>query len=170
MDSQCIIAEFETTDKAQLGLEVLAKAGYGEQNVSFVSRNDDPQLGKIVKLEQDASNPVSTVSGAGIGGLLGGALAAPVAVSTLIGPIILIGPLVGVGLGAMIGSMVGGAKTPGLHDDEDWHYADSVREGAVLVIVTGEDSELNEAEASLRTAGPASLRRYRQPTEGNGAV
>jgi len=170
MENQCIIAEFETTEKARLGLEVLAKAGYGERNVSFVTRNDDPQLGKIVKLEQDASNPVSTASGAGIGGLLGGALAAPVAVSTLLGPIILIGPLVGMGLGAMIGSMVGGSSTAGPHDDQDWNYADSVREGAVLVIVTGDDSELNEAEASLRTTGPASLRRYRQPTEGDGAV
>ncbi len=40
MYSECIIAQFDDVQKARLGLEVLAKAGYGEEYVSVVTRHD----------------------------------------------------------------------------------------------------------------------------------
>ena len=160
MYQQCIIAQFADTQKARLGLEVLAKAGFDETHVSFVSRHDDPALAGILKLEQaEETRAVGSGTAAGIGGLLGGALAAPVAASTLLGPFLLVGPLVGVGVGAALGGMLGGAQW-GVPHEAGETYETAVRDGAVLVIVTGDKSELYEAEASLKTAGPESIRRY----------
>lgn len=163
MYDQCIIAEFENTQKARLGLEVLAKAGYGEDQVSFVSRSDDPQLGNVAKLEKDAADEGEGSTGAGIGGLLGGALTAPIAASTLLGPFILVGPLVGVGVGAALGGMLGGAQQWGVTPEAGETYEKSVRDGAVLIIVTGDKVALREAEASLKTVGPESIRHFATP-------
>lgn len=162
--SRFLIADFDSAEKARLGLEILAKAGYGEQHVSFVARSDAPELQQIAKLGEKHSSPTGIWSGAGLGGLLGGALTAPIAVSTLLGPFLLVGPLVGAGVGAMIGSLLGGAKEHGSHADSGYGYAESVQNGGVLVIVTGDDAELHEATASIKTAGPRSVHRFTHST------
>lgn len=163
MYEQCIIAQFDNTEKARLALEVLAKAGYGEQQVSFVSRSEDPQLGNVSEMERDAADEGGGSAGAGMGGLLGGALTAPIAASTLLGPFILAGPLVGVGVGAALGGMLGGAQQWGVTPEAGETYEQSVRDGAVLIIVTGDKAELREAEASLKTVGPESIRHFGTP-------
>lgn len=159
MHDQCIIAEFENTQTARLGLQVLAKAGYGEDQLSFVSRSDDAELEEITKLAEDAPGKGAGAS-AGIGALLGGAFTAPLAASTLVGPFILVGPLVGVGLGAALGGMLGGAQRWGVDEEAGATYEEKVHAGHVLVIVTGSDNELREAEASLKTTGPLEIRRF----------
>ncbi len=163
MSTQCVIAEFSNVSSARVGLEVLAKAGYGEDHVSFVSRTDAPELAEIEKLCEQATGNVGTATGAGIGGILGGALATPIAVSTLLGPFILVGPLVGVGLGAALGGMLGGAQEWGVDERANESYETKVKAGSVLVIVTGVDYELNEAIASLKTSGPTHIQRFARP-------
>lgn len=160
MQQQCIIAQFENVTKARLGLEVLAKAGFGQDQVSFVSRSDAPELAAIGKLRQEADAETDSSAGAGIGGILGGALAAPVAASTLIGPFILVGPLVGLGLGAALGGMLGGAKGWGVDPSSNESYEASVERGAVLVIVNGSEHQLREASASLKTTGPENIQNF----------
>lgn len=163
MHQQCLIAEFENTQKARLGLLVLSKAGFGQEQVSFVSRSDDPELDNLGKLKEGGADNLGSVSAAGMGGLLGGALAAPIAASTLIGPFILVGPLVGIGLGAALGSALGGAQHWGVDEDAGRNYEQKVEDGAVLVIVNGDQISLREAEASLKTTGPVSLKRFARP-------
>ncbi len=163
MDQQCVIAQFENVDKARLGLQVLAKAGFGEKQVSFVSRSDAPELAEIGKLREGAAESADSSTGSGIGGLLGGALAAPVAASTLIGPFMLVGPLVGVGLGAALGGMLAGTQSWGVDRHSTESYEASVERGAVLVVVTGSDHELREASASLKTTGPERIHKFAFP-------
>jgi hypothetical protein len=139
MHPQCVIAQFESVERARLGLQVLAKAGFGEDQVSFVSRSDASELGEIGKLREDAADNTDSSASAGIGGLLGGGLAAPVAASTLIGPFMLIGPLVAAGVGAAIGGILGGAQIWGVDRNTSESYEASVERGAVLVIVNGSE-------------------------------
>ena len=163
MHQQCVIAQFKNVEDARLALEVLAKAGFGQDNVSFVSRSDAPELAGLEKLRKEAADETDSSGSAGIGGLLGGALAAPVAASTLIGPFILVGPLVGAGLGAALGGMLGGTKSWGVDPDSTESYEASVERGAVLIIVSGSEHELREASASLKTTGPESIQSYSYP-------
>lgn len=172
MHRQCVIAQFKNVEKAQLGLQVLAKAGFGQDHVSFVSRSDAPELAEVEKLRKRAAGDTTDAgdvantdsSGSGLaGGLLGGALAAPVAASTLIGPFLLVGPLVGAGLGAALGGMLGGTHNWGVDRDSTESYEASVERGEVLVIVSGSEHEVREASASLKTTGPESIQRYSYP-------
>lgn len=160
MNMQCIIAEYENVSKARIGLEVLAKDGFGEEQVSFVCRSDAPELGEIAELREEAADNVGSAPGAGIGGLLGGALAAPVAASTLIGPFILVGPLVGVGLGATVGGMLANAQNWGIDETAEESYEARVEAGSVLVMVAGEEHELRSAAAGLKTTGPVGIQRF----------
>jgi len=163
MHQQCLVAEFKNTQKARVGLEVLAKAGFDQDQVSFISRSDDPELANLAKLAEGGADNPGSVSGAGVGGLLGGALAAPVAAGTLIGPLILFGPLVGVALGAAVGSLLGNAQQWGVDEQASEAYEQLVEAGAVLVIVNGDQPRLNQAEASLKTTGPVSMKRFARP-------
>ncbi|MCA9134856.1 MAG: DUF1269 domain-containing protein [Planctomycetales bacterium] len=168
MHDQCVIAEYESVPPARTALEVLAKAGYGPEQVSFIARGDDPALRDIAALESDGAEDEGAedegaAGGAGIGALLGGALSAPVAASTLVGPFMLVGPLVGVGLGAALGSLLGGAQSWGVDPQAGESYEQRVQDGAVLIIVSGTQVELREAEASLKTTGPCTLKRFAHP-------
>lgn len=162
MHEECIIAEFADAETARLGLEVLAKAGYGENHVSIVARHDEPALRDVDELEKKKADSSGVGSGVGVGGALGGALAIPLAASTLLGPFILIGPLVGAGLGAALGGMFGGASS---EKDAAEYFRTSVEKGSILVIVTGGNAELLDAKASVQTAGPVKVTRFRIPSD-----
>lgn len=160
MYSECIIAQFDDVEKARLGLEVLAKAGYGAENVSVVTLHDDPAIHDSSQLEKSHDDSQGIISGAGVGGVLGGALAIPLAASTLLGPFILAGPLVGIGAGAFLGGLLGSSAS---QENVNKAYRESVEQGGVLVIVTGDNSELLDASASIKTSGPARVDRFRVP-------
>ena len=157
MHPECIIAEFDDVEKARLGLEVLATAGYGEEHVSVVTRRDDPAISDFVKVDNGLSDSEGAKSGAGVGGVLGGAISIPLAASTLIGPFILVGPLVGLGLGAALGGALGGA---GAKEKASQRYRESLEKGGILIVVNGSKAELYDAEASIKTAGPTRVTRF----------
>lgn len=163
MFEQCVIAQFKDVPSARLGLEVLAKAGFGVDQVSFVSRTDAPEFEEFARLREQTASNTGSSAGVGIGGLLGGALAAPVAASTLLGPFILVGPLVGAGLGAALGGLLGGARDWGIDDSTSESFEEKVKAGSVLVIVTGTEHQVREATASLKTTGPSHIEQFAQP-------
>lgn len=160
MQSQCVIAEYHSVDRARVGLEVLGKMRLGPEHVSVVRRGDEEELQHLAELQEDEAQNMSVASTTSLGGLLGGALAAPVAASTLIGPFILVGPLVGVGLGAAVGRLLAGAQNWGVNEDAAAEYERKVEEGAILLIVIGDEIELRESKAALKTTGPESLAQF----------
>ena len=162
MKSECIIAEFEDAETARLGLEVLAKAGYGADHVSIVTRHDHPALKDGSKPEQNAADSKEVASSAGVGGVLGGALAIPLAASTLLGPLILVGPIVGMGIGALLGGMLGSTTNDKSSKD---NFHETVEQGGVLLVVTGSNADLIDAQASVKTAGPIRVTRLTVPHE-----
>jgi hypothetical protein len=168
MYSECIIALFDETEKARLGLEILTKAGYGADHISIVTLHDDPAISDAStnsgsgagELEKSTEDSKGVAAGAGVGGVLGGAFALPLAASTLLGPFILAGPLVGIGVGAFLGGMLGSSAE---QEDTNKAYRENVEQGGVLIIVTGSHAELLDASASVKTAGPVRVDRLRIP-------
>ena len=160
MYAQCLVAEFRNRKNARACLEILGKAGFEEEAVSLVSRADDPHLEELGLMQDDGAENIGSSKGAGLGALLGGVVTAPLAVGSLIGPFFLVGPLVGVGLGAAIGGVLGKAQQWGVNESARKEYEEKVKQGAVLIFVTGDEGSLREAEASMVTTEPASIHRF----------
>jgi hypothetical protein len=163
MREECVVAEFADIDTARLGLEVLARSGYGEEHVSVITRNQSDAQSKMATvnaLEKSRNDTQGISEGTGVGSLLGTAISIPLAASTLIGPFFILGPIVGAGLGAAFGGMLGGA---GDKEAAAKHYRQSLEDGGILLIITGDKGELLDAEASIKTAGPARVTRFASP-------
>lgn len=162
MTIQCVIAEFQDLKTAKLGLEILEKAGFDHNHISVITRRDDPELEGLEGLgdgEDAEGDELPASARAGLGGVLGGSLAVPLAASTLIGPFMLVGPIVGMGVGAAVGAL-GGTSAWGVDEQDQADYQSKVENGSILIIVSGDRGDLLEAEASLKTAGPESIRRF----------
>lgn len=163
MKDHCVVAEFENRDHATTALEVLAKRGYGDDQISVVAHRDHPQLKDLPLLEEDAGG-VGSSTGAGAGALLGGGLTAPIAASTLIGPFMLAGPLVGLGLGAAVGGFLAGDERWGAEEDASRELRDRVEHGSVLLIIAGTEDEMDEVQNGLKTTKHVSLHRFAEPS------
>lgn len=189
--NDCVIAEYSSLEKADVGLDVLATDGFTSETVSRVSlgapksestlpRNDsasadsDPRQSDKTNDDLDTTVP-DTVKGnpdtqkadrsAGVGALVGGAVATPLAIGSLIGPFFVVGPLLGLGIGAAVGGLFGAAERWGVRRDVAADYEKRVRDGSVLVIVTDTSLRLHEAYKLLQTTGPVSIERFRVPEQ-----
>lgn len=163
MRDQCVIAEYDSAEKAQVGLEVLEKNGFTTETVSVVSRRNEESVGALAHLERDApetseDRPEETSTGLGM--LLGGGVAAPIAAFTMVGPFMLAGPIAGIAAGAVAGRVLGGAHKWGVHESARESYERRVKEGAVLIIVHDDSIRLDDAESVLSTTQPRKLDRF----------
>ncbi len=165
MNSQYVVAEFDSLKKARTALQVLAKNDYREEHVSYIAHSTDPELNILQNLLDENEREPGPGAGASAGSLLGGALATPLAAGTLIGPLILVGPLVAVGLGASLGSFLGISKGGDMNNDTAHpNYIYRIEHGGAVILGTGRDSELRDMEALLKTADALSIKRLTLPS------
>lgn len=174
MNPKCVVAVFETIAKANVALEVLSKAGFGNDQISFISRHDSPDLDELQHLQAKGQMPTDTevsdrhrassvAPGTALGATIGSIVAAPVAVGSLVFPLFVVGPILGAGLGAVLGGLFDSDKNSD-HEKEST-YAEHVTNGACLIVVTGDKYQLREAKASLKTCGPIELDEYQATDE-----
>jgi uncharacterized membrane protein len=162
MQAECVIAAFADRERAQLGLEVLARSGYGEDHVSIITRQAAGEVDELESLEKSNVDTHGVPEGVGLGALLGTAVSVPLVVGSLVGPLFIFGPIVGAGLGAVLGGMLAGGTEK---EDLMERYRQTLEQGGVLLIITGTRAELLEAKASIKTAGPTEVTRF-STTEG----
>ncbi|MEO8270598.1 MAG: DUF1269 domain-containing protein [Aureliella sp.] len=162
MNAACLVAEYSTAEKAQLGLEVLANLDFATDAISIVSLNHEGTLGHLVLPEPDPDDEDAheLSKSMEVGALLGGAVLAPAFLGTIIGPLIVAGPLVALVAGASIGGVLDGTSRWGIQRNAAEHYEQRIKDGAVLIIVTSTPPRLDEAESSLKTTGPDGLQRF----------
>lgn len=160
MKPNCLIAEFENKDDFRTAIEVLEKAHFSPDEVSTVTHADDKNLSEleIAKDKTPASPPAETTTAATT--LAGGTLGAALGTMTLMGPMLVAGPIVGMAAGAVGGGMLSAVESWGVDRQIAESYESKVRSGSLLVIVTGDETRLDEAWRSLKTTGPASLETY----------
>jgi hypothetical protein len=166
--SKCLIAEYQTSTAANLGLEALLNDRFKLENLSFMSSASDPAA-KYLKDLRDEPHRVDTDDlpesrTTSLGMLIGGTVAAPIAAGTLIGPFIIAGPLVGMAIGAAIGSLLRGLEHWGVSHDISGDYERRVKSGSVLLIVHDvDDAMISEAETRLESTNPKTLEKYEVP-------
>ena len=79
---------------------------------------------------------------------------------TMMGPMLVVGPIFGMAAGAVGGSLLSAISRWDVEQDVAAAYEAKVREGSVLIIVTGDSIRVDEAAAMLRTVPPTSLERF----------
>ncbi len=85
MSKHIAIAEYESLSKAAIGLEVLEKSDFTNDEVTLISiAEGDGSLESVTVADSD--NELVSGGRTGLGMLIGGTVAAPVAIGTMIGP------------------------------------------------------------------------------------
>lgn len=154
-----VVAEYANYPKAEIGLKVLEKRGFGADRVSLISRND-PELVTLEKARREILKQPDPVSSGAAGAALAATAATPVAIGTMLAPFFLIGPVVAAAAGVAAGTIFG--------DDDKWKldesvarsYRDRVSAGSILIVVHSSGHDLLEAYGGLKTTDTLSLERY----------
>ncbi|MGB7327329.1 MAG: DUF1269 domain-containing protein [Rubripirellula sp.] len=160
METQCLIAEFKNEQDFRTAIEVLEKAHFSPDEVSTVTHSDNESLIELNQVtdEELASPPAEKTTATTT--LVGGTLGAALGTMTLIGPMLVAGPLLGMAAGAVGGSMLSAVESWGVDHGVAQDYESKVRDGALLIIVTGDQNRLAIANRILKTTGPGSLETY----------
>ena len=145
-----VIGVFNSADQAQKAIRALRAKGFGDDEISIVSKDDGGARGGGSIME-------GTVTGGAIGGGAGllaglGALAIPG-----IGPIVAAGPLAAALSGAVTGGLVGGLVDLGIPDDRGGYYEERVKQGGILGVVKTDDAKANDAANIFRSEGASDV-------------
>jgi len=152
-----VVGVFTDRTQAQQAVSELRKAGFPEDRIGIVTRDEDAQkmgatAGKGSKVAAGAATGVAT--GAGVGALW--ALGIAAGMLPAIGPVIAGGLLASVlasaAGGAAVAGIVGALIGLGIPEEEAKYYESEVHSGRTLVTVKA-DSRYDEATGILRRFG-----------------
>jgi len=161
MHDHCVIAQYPNAEAARTGLLALEKDHYQPDDVSVITHQE--HVASELERSEMVSPKGEQMSGEkamGLGALIGGGVAGPIAATTLIGPFMVAGPLAGMAVGAVAGGLVGVTQRWNVSSDLIRQYESDVGEGAVLVVVHGEGSDMMAARRLLQTTSPTKLDEY----------
>jgi hypothetical protein len=151
MSTQCVVAIFDDLEAAKAAVMALEKSGFAERQVSLVTHavKEDVPLHQEAEMEFGDEGVANAMKGAGLGGLFGALIGSPLLLVTGLGAAVVAGPLAAAATGAVIGGFLGGMSGWGVHTDHLQEYEDKVREGKVLVVVSGDADNVADAERIL---------------------
>ena len=162
--AKTLVALFDTNAEAQRAVQALIDAGLARDEISLISHKSDSQ--EAGDAGNESAVPSSwAVAGAEVGAAVGGFGGLLLGLSALaipgIGPIVVAGPLaaalMGAGLGAAAGGLFGALTDLGIPAEEAGYYAEGVRRGSALVMVTVEDSLVDRLILILNHHNPIDL-------------
>ncbi len=147
--SSVVIGVFPAQAQAQQALQALRNAGFGDEEIGFLSRAGATQ--DISDVSAGAASGV--IEGGIVGGLLGAAVALfiPGFGPALAGGIIA-ATLSGAALGAGAGGILGMLRGIGVNENDVRFYQDELAANHVIITVKV-SSSLQDAEAILRANG-----------------
>ena len=144
---QCAIGVYDSIGKAESAVHMLHRAGFVCDQISIVRRYVTPQEAEKLSLGDDSLRDAAI--GGALGGLVGIAGTAAFVSVTGVGLILLTGPLMAL-TGAIVGAFLGAMEGWGIHEANIRKYENLVKEGRVLVAVTGDPLQVEEADRMLR--------------------
>lgn len=159
MDRQCVVAVYDSFDKAKSAIIALEASSFPSDQVSLVSQNVEREVPGDVEEEMQFGDESErdAAKGAGVGGLIGALLGAPLLAVPGIGPLLAAGPIATGLTGAIVGGFLGSMAGWGVHKDRVKEYERQVQEGAVLVVATGDPLEVANAREILDDTGATAV-------------
>ena len=164
-----VVGVFTSADQAEKAVRELRSAGYSEDHIGVISRNDDTTAAQNEGSPNPAAPRADTghnaASDAGVGAAVGGLGGLLVGFAALaipgVGPVIAAGPLLaaigGIGVGAIAGGLIGAMTNVGVPEEEAHYYAEGVRRGDTVVTVQTDDSGGERAREILDRNGAVDI-------------
>jgi hypothetical protein len=154
------IGVFESRAGAECALQELRRAGFGPEQIGFVTRDVPVEDAGQAELRAEGGAAAGAVTGGVVGALLGAVAALSIpAVGLVIAAGLLAGILGGGAAGAWGGGMIGALVGLALPKEEAGYYEEELREGRTLVIVQAGD-RYREATDILTSCGGTYLDPY----------
>jgi hypothetical protein len=157
MSEECVVAVYDSLQKAEQAVHILDRGDYPTGSISLVATDLGRQPDVIEDLEMGDDSVHDAAVGAGLGAILGVLAGIGVTVVSGLGLVFLAGPLGGGIVGAATGAFLGGLRGWGVHHEHIHHYEKAVKEGKVILIAHGNPLQLVEAERMLRETYPREL-------------
>jgi uncharacterized protein (TIGR02271 family) len=166
--AKTVVALYEELSQAQRAVKALREKGFDANDISVVASDSKGEFTRFVGKEGEFEEiKDGAAAGAGIGAVLGGLGGLLVGLGALaipgIGPALAAGPIVsalaGAGIGAAAGGLVGALVDMGIPDDQAEMYAEGVRRGGTLVVVTTSDRNAETAVDILNRFNPVDIER-----------
>src|SRR6266536_4986155 len=139
-DRSTVVGVFELRSEADAAIYELQRAGFRDEQIGFIVRNEDTGAATTVEDGNTAEAAPGAAVGAVSGGIIGGVIGAAAALLIPgIGPAIAGGILVtvlgGAAIGAAAGGIVGALVGMGVPEEEAHYYAGEFHSGRTLVTV-----------------------------------
>lgn len=157
MKSHTVLGVFQTRSSAEDAIRELQKAGFPDNSIGMVSRNEK---GQVVT---EKSGETMAEEGLAAGAVIGAGAGTAVGLGVLAGTIPVIGPVLALGTlgtillnaaaGAAVVGLVGALIGLGIPEEDARFYEDEVRGGRFLVTVEAAGERDAEAWAILRRGG-----------------
>lgn len=163
-DDRAVVAVVSDIDAAQDAVERLIAAGIGADHISIVGKDAQSprRVNGFVTIGSIAGQ--SAAAGAWIGGVFGLLMGTALLFVPGVGPLIVLGPLAAAAVGAAEGGLLGGAVGVLLghfvEGDERQRYEQLVRDGCCLIVVHGDEQEVERAHQLLDEHGTIETRRH----------
>ena len=139
-DRSTVVGVFELRSEADAAIYELQRAGFRDEQIGFIVRNEDTGVATTVEDGNTSEAAPGAAVGAVSGGIIGGVIGAAAALLIPgIGPAIAGGILVtalgGAAIGAAAGGIVGALVGMGVPEEEAHYYAGEFHSGRTLVTV-----------------------------------
>src|SRR5437764_1089590 len=139
-DRSTVVGVFELRSEADAAIYELQRAGFRDEQIGFIVRNEDTGADTTVEdgntTEATPGAAVGAVSGGIIGGVIGAAAALLIpGIGSAIAGGILVTVLGGAAIGAAAGGIVGALVGMGVPEEEAHYYAGEFHSGRTLVTV-----------------------------------
>jgi uncharacterized protein (TIGR02271 family) len=168
--AKTVVGLFDTHAGAERAVEELHRQGFTEDEVGLVANNAtgiyNTDRSSSVNQDEAAEGAGSgAIGGTVVGGGLGLLLSLGLLVIPGIGPVAAAGTLatvlgstaLGAGIGAAAGGLIGALVNSGVPENEANLYAEGVRRGGTLVMVTTSDARADDAVAILEASDPVNV-------------
>ena len=173
--SKTIVGLYDDIAQARATVEALDNAGFDRSHISLVANASAEEYGRYfddegsyrrdVHDDDELTTGEGATAGAGIGATIGGIGGLLMGLGLLavpgVGPALAAGPivsaLVGAGIGAAAGGLMGALVNNGVPEEEAAHYAEGVRRGGSLVMLTVADDRVNEVETIMNSHNPVNI-------------
>lgn len=167
--SKMVFGIFGSSANAEAALAELQSEGFNPKDISIVMQNKEDA--EIIANKTGANVAGSTATGATTGAVIGGIAGLLVGIGAIavpgLGALLIGGPLAatlglsgaaaatvtGATTGLLAGGLIGALVGMGVPEEDAKRYEESVKSGAILVVVPAFSSEHHEASAILRENG-----------------
>ena len=174
--AKTIVGLYDHIQQARDTVEDLVDAGFDRDRISFTANAAAEEYGRyfddeggyrddVDYEEHDMTAGEGAAAGAGIGATVGGIGGLLMGLGLLaipgVGPALAAGPivsaLVGAGIGAAAGGLMGALVNAGVPEEHAGYYAEGVRRGGSLVMLTTDEDRVGEVERIMNKHNPVDL-------------